>query len=107
MNATDSLGNRGVSETSAVTIDTAAPQLCFTIGEITICPDAQAAIGTCTDSDGLDYNSRGSVAINANSFNDTCFNTRILLEQACSGTSRTQRGIECQNGCSQGACIAS
>jgi len=107
VNATDSLGNRGVSETSAVTIDTAAPQLCFTIGEITICPDAQAAIGTCTDSDGLDYNSRGSVAINANSFNDTCFNTRILLEQACSGTSRTQRGIECQNGCSQGACIAS
>jgi hypothetical protein len=61
---------------------------------------------TCTDSDGLDYYTKGAVIFsNGTTTNDRCNSQIWLTEYQCINNSFFSEYYICPNGCSNGACI--
>ncbi|MBT3835464.1 hypothetical protein HOF56_04445, partial [Candidatus Peribacteria bacterium] len=77
------------------------------------CSNGNCIEKTCTDSDGMDAFTKGTVTLNynfggSNSFTDFCSENNgitSLGEYVCSGVIPAVRGINCELGCRDGACV--
>lgn len=76
-----------------------------------VCQSTQCSVSSsCTDSDGVNYYSKGTVTwLFSNGsrqvFSDYCDSSTRLSEQTCTGNTPTQEYYTCGNSCSDGICI--
>ncbi len=72
-----------------------------------VCLTPPLSTPTCTDTDGLNVYSEGSVSAGGLTFIDTCFGSSVI-ENTCSvNGGSTDTSIPCEYGCSGGACLES
>lgn len=62
---------------------------------------------TCSDSDGSNYNTKGTVTYDNKPYVDECIDSTTLEEQGCNGNSPWSQSYTCLSGykCSAGACV--